>query len=572
LSKNLIAHQLKKLAPNTTILQLLQDAREDGPITKKTIDDIATKHKLPPAWIRATAQFYDTLNLENNQHLVQCCDGEACRAAGGDEVKQQINNESKKNVGSITCVGLCAHAPAAMVEKRPISLANKKSRESLVEYLIDGSPLQSNTPTCDYFIKPHPAIQHLLPKLSPPDKEATLEQHHYKELINIVEAETPEYIREQIHTSQLRGRGGAGFPTAIKLDTVANSPVKDGSNRRFVVINGDEGDAGSYIDKELMESAPHLVLEGALLAAYGVNATAIYIYIRHEYPRAKQQMQLAVEQIKESNILATGNSTGIINCPIHIIRGEGAYVCGEETSLLRSIEGLPAQVSIRPPYPAQEGLYGCPTAVQNVETICNLPIIFEHGARYYADVGSENSRGTKLVSLNSTVLRPGLYEAVFGTPIRTIIEDWAGGLPQDRTIQAVQIGGPLGAILPPELLDTPLSFEGLSQAGGTLGHGSIVVYDDRVDLLAIAQGLFGFAAKESCGKCFPCRLGSTRGEELLCDMRENGITLEKLQLLDDLNETLEVGSLCGLGGMLPTPIKSLLRFFPHLWTVDGEEI
>jgi NADH:ubiquinone oxidoreductase subunit F (NADH-binding)/NADH:ubiquinone oxidoreductase subunit E len=572
LSKNLIAHQLKKLAPNTTILQLLQKAREDGPITKKTIDDIATKHNLPPAWIRATAQFYDTLNLEAKQHLVQCCDGEACCAAGGDEVKQQIKNESKKNVGSVTCVGLCAHGPAAMVENRPISLADKKNRDSLVKYLIDDTPLKITPPTCDYFLRPQPEIQLLLPKLAPPYQETTLEKHHYQMLKSIVDVETPEQVRDQIYTSQLRGRGGAGFPTAIKLDTVALSCVKDGSNRRFVVINGDEGDAGSYIDKELMESAPHLVLEGALLAAYSVNATAIYIYIRHEYPRANQQMQLAVEQIKVSHILATDDSTGIINCPIHIVRGEGAYVCGEETSLLRSIEGLPAQVSVRPPYPAQEGLYGCPTAVQNVETICNLPIIFEHGAKYYADIGSDESRGTKLVSLNSAVVRPGLYEAVFGTPISTIINEWAGGLPKERTIQAVQIGGPLGAILPPELLDTPLSFEDLTQAGGTLGHGSIVVYDDQVDLLAIAQGLFGFAAKESCGKCFPCRLGSTRGEELIRDMRADGITPNKLQLLDDLNETLEVGSLCGLGGMLPTPIKSLLRFFPHLWSVDGEKL
>ncbi|MBF0193071.1 MAG: NAD(P)H-dependent oxidoreductase subunit E [Magnetococcales bacterium] len=571
MSKNLITHQLKNLPSNTSILQLLAKARNDGPITNNTIDEIAAKHSLPPAWVRATAQFYDTLDPQAKQHLVQCCDGEACRAARGDEVKQQIKNESKKNVGSITCIGLCGHAPAAMVENHPISLADKKSYESLVNYLKTGTPIQSNTPTYNHYTRPKPAVHLLLPKLSPPNTDITIEKHHYHVLKNIAGTQTPEQLREQIHVSQLRGRGGAGFPTAIKLDTVANSPVKDGSNRRFVVINGDEGDAGSYIDKELMESAPHLVLEGALLAAYGVNATAIYIYIRHEYPQANQNMQLALKQIEESPILATNSSSGIINCPIHIIRGEGAYVCGEETSLLRSIEGLPAQVSIRPPYPAQVGLYGCPTAVQNVETICNLPIIFEHGAKYYAGVGSEKSRGTKLVSLNSAVLRPGLYEAEFGVSLSTIILDWAGGLPKGRTIQAVQIGGPLGAILPPELLDTPFSFEGLAQAGGTLGHGSIVVYDDRVDLLAIAQGLFTFAAKESCGKCFPCRLGSTRGEELLRDMRADGISSEKLQLLDDLNETLEVGSLCGLGGMLPTPIKSLLRFFPHLWSVDGDK-
>ncbi|MBF0446718.1 MAG: NAD(P)H-dependent oxidoreductase subunit E [Magnetococcales bacterium] len=576
MSQNIRSVQNKRLSADQTIFTLLSEARQVGPITAETIGQIADQHRLPAAWVRATAESYDTLNPNKSPHTLHLCRGEACRSAGVDQLRKKLIHQTGQPIGHVTCLGLCAHGPAAQIDEQPVSLSSTTAEQALVEHLNEGTPLSLATPTSRFYLQPAPVVQFLLPNFLPSKpnlktkEQAPCHQPTYKTLQELVGRIAPQSIRKQIQLSQLRGRGGAGFPTGEKLEIVATTTVKDGSNRRFVVINADEGDAGSFIDKMLMESAPHLVLEGALLAAYAVQATGLYFYIRHEYPLAWERIHQAVEQAKSRGLLTDSDNQGLMNCSVTLVRGQGAYICGEETSLLRSIEGLPVQVSIRPPYPAQEGLFGCPTAVQNVETICNLPIILNQGAAAYSAVGTEFSRGTKLVSINNAVRYPGLYEAPFGTPIRTIIQQWAGGPLPGRQIQAVQIGGPLGTFLSPEQLDTPFSFEHLSQISGTLGHGSLVVFDDQIDLLQIAHGLMAFGARESCGKCFPCRLGSVRAEELLRQLCQNGINTEKLAVLDSLCETLTTASLCGLGRMLPTPIESLRRFFPHLWTVESD--
>lgn len=246
-----------------------------------------------------------------------------------------------------------------------------------------------------------------------------------------------------------------------------------------------------------------------------------------------------------------------------MVRGQGAYICGEETSLLRSLEGLPALVSTRPPFPAQEGLWRCPTAVNNVETIHTLPLIIEHGGDAYAALGNAKSRGTKALSLNSRVARPGIYEVELGTTLRSVIFDLAGGMAEGETFKAVQVGGPLGGLLPESLLDTPLEFEAMADVGALLGHGGIVVYSESDDLVKIGRGLFHFCAVESCGKCFPCRIGAVRGTELFDQMIEDGVTDQRLALLDDLCETMKYGSLCAMGGMTPAPIESLVEHFPQ---------
>ncbi|MBF0448374.1 MAG: NAD(P)H-dependent oxidoreductase subunit E [Magnetococcales bacterium] len=576
MSQNIRSVQNKRLLADQTILTLLSQARQVGPITAETIDRIADQHRLPAAWVRATAESYDTLNPNKNQPALRLCRGEACRSAGVDQLRKKLIQQTGQPIGHVTCLGLCAHGPAAQIDEQPISLASTTAEQALIEHLNEETPLSLATPTTPFYWQPPPVVQFLLPNFlqsernPKAEKQAPPHQPTYKILQELVGRTAPQTIRRQIQLSQLRGRGGAGFPTGEKLEMVATTPVKDGSNRRFVVINADEGDAGSFIDKMLMESAPHLVLEGALLAAYAVQATGLYFYIRQEYPLAWNCMHQAVAVAQSRGLLTDPENQGLMNCPVTFVRGEGAYICGEETSLLRSIEGLPVQVSIRPPYPAQEGLFGCPTAVQNVETICNLPIILNCGAAAYSAVGTNFSRGTKLVSINNAVRHPGLYEVPFGTPIRTIIQQWAGGPLPGRRIQAVQIGGPLGFFLSPEQLDTPFSFEHLSQIGGTLGHGSLVVFDDQIDLLQMAHGLMAFGARESCGKCFPCRLGSVRAEELLRQLCQNGVSQERLTVLDSLCETLATASLCGLGRMLPIPIESLRRSFPHLWTVESD--
>lgn len=354
---------------------------------------------------------------------------------------------------------------------------------------------------------------------------------------------SPQDLIEMITASGLQGRGGAGFPMGRKLATVASHP-----GPRYVVANLDEGDAGAYIDKELAERFPETLIEGLMISAHACGAEEAFIYIRAEYPDA----YAALEKAKG-------------NLPITLVRGKGAYVCGEETSLLRSIEGLPGQVSTRPPYPAESGLWGQPTAVNNVETLCNLPWIVRNGAEAYAALGTEQSKGTKLVSLNTRVKRPGLYEVEMGTTIREILFDLADGMADGHTFQAMQVGGPLGAILPEAALDAPFSFEGLEAAGGILGHGGIVVFSDQDDLMSMGRGLMAFCARESCGKCFPCCIGTARGVELLDQIIDGGLTTEREELLLDLCETLKLGSLCGLGGMAPTPILSLLQHFPELW-------
>ncbi|MCK6439679.1 MAG: SLBB domain-containing protein, partial [Planctomycetes bacterium] len=307
----------------------------------------------------------------------------------------------------------------------------------------------------------------------------------------------------------------------------------------------------------------HTQLEGALLAAYATGAKEIIFYIRFEYPNAHRIMGKAIEEARNAGLLGE-NILGLsFSCSARIVKGQGAYICGEETSLLRSIEGVPAIVSFKPPFPAQKGLYGCPTAVNNVETLHNLPWIIEHGGDAYAKIGYERSRGTKLVSLNTRVKKPGLYEVGLGTTLREIIFNLAGGMADGHTFKAVQVGGPLGGIFPEKLLDTPLDFEAFTKAKGLLGHGGIVVYSDKDDLVKIGRWLMEFCAIESCGKCFPCRIGAVRGTELFDQMMEGGATEQRLSLMRELCETMEFGSLCALGGAIPTPIKCLMDYFPQ---------
>ena len=390
----------------------------------------------------------------------------------------------------------------------------------------------------------------------------------YRSLEKAVTTMSSQQVIDQIELSKLRGRGGAGFPAGVKLQTVADSEAEDGSGRKFLVVNFDEGDAGSYIDKELCERDPHTQLEGILLAAFACGASEVFIYVRFEYPRALRILNKAVAEAVEAGIIGPSIFGSKFGCVVNVVKGQGAYICGEETSLLRSLEGVPALVSFKPPFPAQKGLWGCPTAVNNTETLHNLPWIIEHGGQAYADFGHEKSRGTKAVSLNTRVKRPGVYEIELGTTLRELIFDMAGGMEDGQTFKAVQVGGPLGGILPESKLDTPLDFDKLATVNGILGHAGVVVYCQDDDLVEVARGLMAFCAVESCGKCFPCRIGAVRGTELFDQMMDrsdaaSGVTDDRLALLNDLCETMKFGSLCALGGMIPTPIECLMEYFPE---------
>jgi formate dehydrogenase iron-sulfur subunit len=361
----------------------------------------------------------------------------------------------------------------------------------------------------------------------------------------------PPAIVEAVTRSGLRGRGGAGFPTGIKWKTVLEAP----SPRKYVVCNADEGDSGTFADRMVMEGDPFMLLEGMRICARAVAATHGFIYIRSEYPRAVRIMRRAIEVLRAQGFLGHGFD-------VEVRVGAGSYVCGEETALLESLEGKRGQVRPKPPLPAYEGLFGKPTVINNVLTFAAVPWVLEHGADAYAALGFGRSRGTMPFQLGGNVKFGGLYELPLGLTLRELVYDVGGGTATGRPVRAVQVGGPLGAYFPEKLLDTPLDYEAMAKAGGILGHAGVVVFDDSVNLAKQARFAFEFCAVESCGKCTPCRIGSTRGVEVI-DRLVAGIDPQKnLALVKDLCTTLTDASLCALGGLTPLPVLSALEHFP----------
>ncbi len=366
-------------------------------------------------------------------------------------------------------------------------------------------------------------------------------------------------IVEAVRASGLRGRGGAGFPAGIKWKTVHDTDA----DRKYVVCNADEGDSGTFADRMLMEGDPFLLIEGMAIAGLAVGATKGFVYIRSEYPHAFRTMSEAIARAEQAGVI--GASTLGAGWPFRLEArlGAGAYICGEETSLLESLEGKRGLVRAKPPLPAVHGLFGKPTVVNNVLTLAAVPSILSDGPEAYAEYGVGRSRGTLPFQLAGNIKRGGLVELPFGATLRELIEDFGGGTRSGRPVRAVQVGGPLGAYLPASQLDTPLDYEALAAIGAMLGHGGVVVFDDTVDMARQARFAFEFCAKESCGKCTPCRIGAVRGVETV-DRIVDGVEREaNLAVLDDLNQVMTDGSLCAMGGLTPMPVMSALRHFPE---------
>jgi formate dehydrogenase iron-sulfur subunit len=364
-------------------------------------------------------------------------------------------------------------------------------------------------------------------------------------------------IVKAVTDSGLRGRGGAAFPAGIKWKTVLDQATP----QKYVTCNADEGDSGTFADRMLMEGDPFCLIEGMTIAAIAVGATQGYIYLRVEYPHAHETLRQAIaiarrEGYLGDNVRGSGKRFGL-----EVRLGAGAYICGEETSMLESLEGKRGEVRVRPPLPAIKGLFGQPTIVNNVITLASVPVILQKGADFYKDFGMGRSRGTLPIQLAGNIKRGGLIERAFGVTLKELLYDYGGGSYTGRPIRAVQVGGPLGAYVPASQFDTPIDYEAFTEIGGLLGHGGIVVFDDTVDMARMARYAMEFCAIESCGKCTPCRIGSTRGIEIL-DRIMQGVDRERnLALLDELCETMLHGSLCGLGGLTPYPVRSALRHF-----------
>ncbi|MGD0957812.1 MAG: NADH-quinone oxidoreductase subunit NuoF [Candidatus Acidiferrales bacterium] len=370
---------------------------------------------------------------------------------------------------------------------------------------------------------------------------------------------TQQTIVEEVTTSGLRGRGGAGFPTGIKWRTVLNAPA----DQKYIVCNGDEGDSGTYADRMIMEGDPFVLIEGMTIAGIAVGATSGYIYIRSEYPHAFRTLERAITIANDKGYLGANVAGSGKRFDLVVRLGAGAYICGEETSLLESLEGKRGQIRFKPPLPAISGLFGKPTVVNNVISLATVPIILDKGGEYYKNFGMGKSRGTLTIQLAGNIKRGGLVEKAFGLTLREAIYDFGGGTASGRPLRAVQVGGPLGAYFPESLLDTPLDYEAFAERKGMLGHGGIVVFDDTVDLARQARFAMEFCAVESCGKCTPCRVGSTRGVEVIDRIIANQDRMQNLELLDDLCEVLTDGSLCALGGLIPFPVQSAIRHFPE---------
>ena len=374
-------------------------------------------------------------------------------------------------------------------------------------------------------------------------------------------------IVKEVTDSGLRGRGGAAFPTGIKWNTVLNTAA----DQKYIVCNADEGDSGTYSDRMIMEDDPFVLIEGMTIAGIAVGATQGYIYLRSEYPHALQALNEAIDVAVANNYLGTDILGSGKTFHLEVRRGAGAYVCGEETSLLESLEGKRGIVRFKPPLPAIEGLFGKPTIINNVISLASVPIILDKGSAFYRDYGMGRSRGTLPIQLAGNLKHCGLVEKAFGVTLRELLYDYGGGSASGRPIRAVQVGGPLGAFLPESQFDTPLDYEAFAALWAVLGHGGIVAFDDTVDMAKMARYAMEFCAIESCGKCTPCRIGSTRGVEVVDKIIAGTDHAVNVQLLRDLSDTMLNGSLCALGGMTPYPVLSALNHFPEDFGLNNKQ-
>lgn len=370
---------------------------------------------------------------------------------------------------------------------------------------------------------------------------------------------TPAQVVEQVTLSGLRGRGGAGFPTGIKWETVRNAKA----DRKYIVCNADEGDSGTFADRLVMEGDPFMLIEGMIIAGWAVGASYGYVYIRSEYPLAVSAMRRAIKIARDAGLLGKAIGAANFAFDLEVRVGAGAYVCGEETALLESLEGKRGQVRAKPPLPAHKGLFGRPTVINNVLSLAAVPFILAQGGGAYQEFGMGRSRGTMPIQLAGDLKNGGLFETPFGVTLGDLVDDIGGGTLSGRPVRAVQVGGPLGAYFPRALFDTPFDYEAFAAKGGLIGHGGVVVFNDTVDLARQARFAMEFCAVESCGKCTPCRIGSTRGVETIDKIIAGEQRAANLTLLEDLCETMKLGSLCALGGFTPYPVMSALSHWPE---------
>lgn len=427
------------------------------------------------------------------------------------------------------------------------------------EHLAVGSALQDHVLSLEepFFVRQKRIVLENAGEINPERIEDYVARGGYTALSKALFEMTPEEVCQQIRASGLRGRGGAGYPTGTKWDVLRAAP----GETKYVIANGDEGDPGAYMDRSVMEDDPHRVLEGLTLAGYATGASQGFLYVRAEYPLAVRRLEQAIRQARRHGLLGKGILDSTFDFTIEIRIGAGAFVCGEETALIASIEGKRGNPRVRPPYPTAEGLWGAPTMINNVETLANVATIIRNGPEWFASIGTESSKGTKVFALAGKLNRTGLIEVPMGITLREIIFEIGGGIPGAQAFKAVQTGGPSGGCIPAQSLDTPVDYESLQALGSIMGSGGMIVMDERSCMVDVAKFFMSFCVDESCGKCIPCRAGTVEMLALLDKISRGEAIPAELALLEELCDMVKHTSLCGLGQSAPNPVLSTLRYF-----------
>jgi len=501
---------------------------------------------------------------------LRTCMSAGCMSSRADLIKQNLEAavkdqglEADVEVRRVGCMGFCGQGPLVGVDGGAVEgmfyeHVTPDNAPAIVGALKGGKcSVVQGDPTHPFFAKQMRIVRVNGGIVDPERIEDYIAAGGYQALHHALVELRPDEVVEQITRSGLRGRGGAGFPAGLKWGTVAKSP----GAKKYVVCNGDEGDPGAFMDRSILESDPHLVLEGMAIAAYAVGADQGFMYVRAEYPLAISRLQAAIKQARQFGLLGGAIFESPFNFNVDIRIGAGAFVCGEETALMASVEGKRGTPRPRPPFPAESGLWGCPTLINNVETFANIAPILTRGAEWYASIGTEKSKGTKVFALTGKIRNNGLIEVPMGISLRQIVEEMGGGAADGGTIKSVQTGGPSGGCIPAQHLDTPVDYESLIQLGSIMGSGGMVVMDDKTNMVEIAKFYMEFCMEESCGKCIPCRAGTVQMFHLLEKILAKKATARDLAKLEELCDMVKQTSLCGLGQTAPNPVLSTLRFF-----------
>ncbi|HXF04538.1 MAG TPA: NADH-quinone oxidoreductase subunit NuoF [Blastocatellia bacterium] len=523
----------------------------------------------------------DHLRARQDHKLrVRVCGGTGCRARGSEEVLAgcraalaEAGADRDIEVIFTGCHGLCERGPLVIAPPQGIFYQRVEPDDAravitrtvlggeLIERLLPTDPLTGRRITHEselpFYAKQRRITLRLNGLIDPMNIDDYIAWGGYQSLAAVIAARDPLGVIETIERAGLRGRGGAGFPTGKKWRLCRAAP----GEIKYVICNGDEGDPGAFMDRSLLEGNPHSVLEGMIIGAYAIGATHGIVYVREEYPLAVKTITTAIAQAREYGFLGSNIFQSGFSFDVEVVRGAGAFVAGEETALIAAVEGRKSEPRQRPPYPVECGLWGKPTVINNVETWATVPVIIEKGAEWYAQIGTETSKGTKIFSLVGKIANTGLVEVPMGMTLREIIYDIGGGMSDGRELKAVQTGGPSGGCIPRELIDLPVDYESLTRAGSMMGSGGMIVMDDRTCMVDVARYFMDFLRDESCGKCLSCREGTQRMYEILNAICEGTATEEDIETLEELAQVVADTSLCGLGQTAPNPVLSTLRYF-----------